>query len=71
MYRIVIPPRRNRAYFRKYNKALYRERHWVERFFNRVKQCRGLATRFEKIAKNSSRKYICSVFEFGYIEDRP
>jgi len=32
------------------DKALYKERNHVERFFNRIKQYRGLATRYEKTA---------------------
>lgn len=46
----VIPPTRNRTVRRRYDKALYVERNHVERFFNRVKQYRGLATRYEKTA---------------------
>jgi transposase len=46
-----IPPKRNRKdpiYFSPY---LYRARK-VERFFNRIKQCRRIATRYEKLAAN-------------------
>ncbi|MBX2814240.1 MAG: transposase [Myxococcales bacterium] len=32
-----------------------RDRNWVERFFNRVKQYCGLATRYEKSMGSSSR----------------
>ena len=35
-----------------YDKQLYKERHLVEIFFNRVKHFRRLATRFEKTARN-------------------
>ena len=32
--------------------ALYRHRNHVERFFNRIKHCRRIATRYEKHAAN-------------------
>src|ERR1700720_4790019 len=31
---------------------LYRARNRVERFFNRIKQCRRIATRYDKLAAN-------------------
>jgi transposase len=46
----VIPPTRSRKLRRRYDRALYKERNHVERFFNRIKQYRGLATRYEKTA---------------------
>lgn len=46
----VIPPKANRKVSRDYDKELYKERNHVERFFNRIKQYRGLATRYEKTA---------------------
>jgi transposase len=47
-----IPSKRNRKepiYFSPY---LYRARNPVERFFNKIKQCRRIATRFDKLAAN-------------------
>lgn len=49
---VVIPPRRNRQNQRDYDRDLYRERHLVEIFFNRMKQYRRVATRYEKTATN-------------------
>ncbi|MBX2811574.1 MAG: IS5 family transposase [Myxococcales bacterium] len=49
---VVISPKKNRTYFRENSKELYKERNWVERFFNRVKQYRGLATCYEKITES-------------------
>ena len=46
----VIPSKRNRKIARDHDKGLYKERNHVERFFNRIKQYRGLATRYEKTA---------------------
>ena len=48
----VIPPRSNRKEPRDYDKHRYKERNLVERFINRVKQCRRVATRYEKTARN-------------------
>jgi transposase len=46
----VIPPRRHRKRQHGYDKALYKERNRVERFFSRIKQCRRIATRYDKLA---------------------
>ena len=48
----VIPPRSNRKVKRGYDRHLYKDRNLVERFINRVKQCRRIATRYEKTARN-------------------
>lgn len=45
----VIPPKRNRTIRRKTDFALYRERNLVERFFNKLKQFRAVATRYDKL----------------------
>ena len=46
----VIPPRSNRLTLRAYDKERYKARNLVERFFNRLKQFRRLATRYDKLA---------------------
>ena len=48
----VIPPRSNRRAPHDYNKALYRERNLAERFFNKLKQFRRVATRYDKLLPN-------------------
>ena len=48
----VIPPRSSRITQRNYDSYIYRERNKIERLFNRLKQFRKLAMRFEKIQKN-------------------
>ena len=48
----VIPPKSNRIIKRDCDFALYRERNLVERFFNTIKHFRGIATRYEKTARN-------------------
>jgi len=47
--RAVIPPKCNRVRFWWYDNSLYRERNKVERFFNRLKDFRSCATRFNKL----------------------
>ena len=47
----VVPPRRHRRRQHAYDKALYKERNRVERFFSRIKHCRRIATRYDKLAK--------------------
>ena len=48
----VIPPKKNRIVKRDYDKHLYKERNLAERFINRIKQYRRVATRYEKTARN-------------------
>ena len=48
----VIPPRSNRKAPCTYDKALYEERNLVERFFNKLKQFRRVATRYDKHLAN-------------------
>jgi len=48
----VIPPKKNRIFKREYDKHLYKERNLAERFINRIKQHRRVATRYEKTARN-------------------
>jgi putative transposase len=45
----VIPPKANRKAPRSTDFALYRERNLVERFFNKIKHYRAIATRFDKL----------------------
>jgi transposase len=47
-----IPPKRNRRDPICFSPYLYRSRNLVKRFFNRIKQCRRIATRYDKIAAN-------------------
>ena len=46
----VIPPKSNRKIQRHYDEALYKERNLVERMFNKLKQFRRIATRYDKTA---------------------
>ncbi len=48
----VIPPKRNRKMQREYDKVAYRNRNQIERFFNRLKHFRRIATRYDKLASS-------------------
>ncbi len=47
-----IPPKRNRKNPICFSPHLNRDRNHVERFFNRIKHCRWIATRYAKLAEN-------------------
>jgi len=50
--RSTIPTQRDRKHQRPVDPALYRQRNLVERFFNKLKHFRRIATRFDKLARN-------------------
>ena len=47
----VIPPINTRSKKLFYDKVLYKERNRVERFFNKLKHFRRIATRYDKLRK--------------------
>jgi transposase len=47
-----IPPKRNRTEPICFSRHLYCAGNLVERFFNKIKQCRRVATRYDKLAAN-------------------
>jgi putative transposase len=49
---VVITPKRGRKVQRAYDAVLYKERNRVERFFNKLKQFRRVATRYDKLLRN-------------------
>jgi transposase len=48
----VIPPKATRSNPRDYDRDIYKERHFVENFFCKLKQFRAIATRYDKRALN-------------------
>ncbi len=44
----VIPPRSNRKQRIDYDKEMYKWRHLVENYFAKIKEFRGIATRYDK-----------------------
>jgi transposase len=64
----TIPPKRNRKGPICFSLYLYRARNLIERFFNKIKQCRRIATRNDKLAAN----YLAFIKPaFGYALTRP
>ncbi len=47
-----IPPKSNRSDPICFSPYLYRARNQVDRFFNRIEQCRRVATRYDRLAAN-------------------
>ncbi len=47
-----IPFKKDRKEIGAFDADLYKERNRVERFFNELKHCRRIATRYEKLAAN-------------------
>jgi len=45
-----IPPKKNRKQQIPYDKAPYRQRHRIEIAFGRIKDCRRIATRYDRCA---------------------
>ena len=56
-----IPTQRDRKVQRSVDPAIYRQRNLIERFFNKIKQFRRIATRYDKLAENflASLKLAC------------
>jgi len=48
----VIPRRKTTAQWRRFDAVLYKERNLIERFFNKIKHFRRIATRYDKLARN-------------------
>lgn len=46
---VVIPPKKNAIKPRNYDKHLYKERHAIECFFQKLKESRRVATRYDKL----------------------
>jgi transposase len=62
----VIPPRSNRKEKRYHYRELYKKRHKVENAFLKMKQWRGIATRYSKnIASYQAAVQICCIMMWG------
>ena len=48
----VIPPKANRKQQFDYDKEMYKWRHLVENYFAKIKEFRGIATRYDKTDKS-------------------
>ena len=60
---VVIPVRSNRNQQREYDHHWYKDRNLVERFCNKIKQFRRIATRYEKLDRNfmSMLNLVCTI----------
>ena len=45
----VVPPKANRIEQREYDRDAYKQRNRVERFFQKIKEFRRIATRYERL----------------------
>lgn len=59
----VIPPINTRSKKIPYDKMAYKERNKIERFFNKIKQFRRIATRYDKLKKTFFAS-LCLVSSF-------
>lgn len=50
--RPVVPRRATTAQWRSFDPHLYKERNLIERFFNKLKHFRRIATRYDKLANS-------------------
>ena len=67
-----IPPKSNRKDALSFSPYLYRARNLVERFFNKIKQCRRVATRYDKLLTTSpSFSLRQSEYGCGLMSPRP
>jgi transposase len=64
--RLTIPRRSNERRRGKFDKSIYRQRNQVERCFNRLKQFRRIATRYEKKADNYLAMLTLALSFCGY-----
>jgi len=57
-----IPPKRNHKEPICFSPYLYRTRNLVERFFNQIKQCRRVATRYDRLAGKLSGVHQACIY---------
>ena len=57
----VIPPKSNRKVQRNYDTHMYKWRHLVENYFAKIKEFRGIATRYDKTdTSHSANWHLCA-----------
>ena len=57
---VVIPPKRNRTFKRPYDADLYKERNIIERFFNKLKQFRGMKAVRSPQRRAAAKSSLCA-----------
>ena len=63
----VIPPKSNRTEKKNYDREKYKWRHLIENLFQKLKQFRGIATRYDKLAES----YISRISHLAEMTTRP
>ena len=59
----TIPPKSNAKNLWSYDRWVYKERHLIECFFNKIKHFRRVATRYDKLATSFlAFVYIAAIF---------
>ena len=61
-----IPPKANRKIPENYHKGFYKKRHYVENFFQKIKEFRSVATRYEKL-DSRFRSFVVLAAIFSWI----
>ena len=57
----VIPPKANRKDQRQYDAHMYKWRHLIENYFAKIKEFRGIATRYDKTDTSyAANWYLCA-----------
>ena len=61
----VVPRRTITATWRSFDASLYKDRNLIERFFNKIKHFRRIATRYDKLARNyDAAVHIAAIVAF-------
>jgi transposase len=70
---VVIPTIRDGRQQRHFDRSLYRLRHHIENFFARLKQWRGIATRYDKTARSflGAIQLVCALDWLAPFTDTP
>src|SRR4051812_13440031 len=66
-----IPPKTNRKDPICFSPYLYKTRNLIERFFNKIKHYRRIATRYDKLAENYLAALVASASGYAVISLRP
>jgi len=61
--RVTIPRKANERHRGRFDRAAYRQRNQIERFVNRSKHCRRLATRYEKCGENYRAMWVIAAIQ--------
>ena len=69
--RAVIPPKANRTVQRDYDTEVYKWRHLVENYFAKIKEFRGIATRYDKTESSYAASWHLAAALIQSLRRRP